>query len=124
MGTNILLDSSGDRVIANGQLQLVTGDAEVAQAVACELRTFLGEWFLDDSANPQHGFDYWGRMFVKAPNKQLILSLLRKHILGVAGVASVTSISIEIGAARNATIAWGGTTSTGGVLSNQTVTIP
>lgn len=51
---SLLLDSSGDLVMINGELQFVRGIDEVVQVFRTLMKTNLNEWFL----NPLQGFDY------------------------------------------------------------------
>ncbi|CAH8249327.1 hypothetical protein WJ0W_006513 [Paenibacillus melissococcoides] len=44
---NFRLDSTGDLIFADGELQMVSGPEEIAQAARVVLGTNLDEWFLD-----------------------------------------------------------------------------
>ncbi len=102
----------GDLLIAKGNLVL-TDDASgetTSQLVACRLRLFLGEWFLDTRL----GVDYLGQILVKDPDLAAIGALLKATILATPGVASVTSYSQTYDSQRRSfSVTWAGT-STGG----------
>lgn len=81
----------GDLQLVNGQLVLTATLAEVvAQRLRIRFQFFKGEWF----ANPDEGFPFFQDVFVKAPDLGRITDLFRDAIMGVNGVASITSLSI------------------------------
>lgn len=74
---------------ANGDLVL-TDDASgetTAQLVRIALRTFAGEWFL----NTDLGVDYFGTILVKNPDLGAVQLAIQDCMLGVPGVAGITS---------------------------------
>lgn len=68
------------------------GAARVAQAVGIRLRTWLGEWFLDTT----HGVPYLERVLGKVSRPEIVEAVLRSQILGVAGVKTIVSFSLQI----------------------------
>lgn len=79
----------------------ISGAARVAQSVGIRLRTWLGNWFLDTT----HGVPYLENILVKNPRHEIVESILRQQILGVAGVRAIKSFQLEINAkARTAKV--------------------
>ncbi len=68
------------------------GAARVAQAVGIRLRAWLGEWFLDTT----YGVPYLERVLGKVSRPEIVEAVLRSQILGVAGVRSILSFSLQI----------------------------
>lgn len=95
---NLLIDQNptsptyGDLVLTNGNLTLVSGTQEILQSIFSTLRTFLGEWFLDNTI----GVDYFGQILTKNPDQGLIDSILLAAIQDVPGVQSVTQFSSSV----------------------------
>jgi hypothetical protein len=88
-----------------GQLVLVgdvaeTRDLEVRQHVRGRLRLFLGEWFLDQ----RQGFPYFRDVFIKNPNRQSIISSLRRTIRQTPGVAQVDELTLRVDPDRQARV--------------------
>ena len=98
----------GDLFISeNGQLVLVgvnqgNQDLETRQAVRGRLRFFLGEWFLD----ARQGFPYFRDVFIKNPNRQSIISSLRRTIRETAGIAQVDELTLSVDSNRRASISF------------------
>lgn len=87
-------DASGDLAIEGGQVQLVDGLESIAQHAAQSLRLFLGEWPFDTT----RGFPYYQSVFVKRPSLPAIRAHVRKTLLGVPGIRSVTEVTITVDA--------------------------
>jgi hypothetical protein len=99
----LLLDpDTGDLVIADGDLVLVSGIDAVAQLIQSYLLLFRGEWFLDESA----GIPYFEDILVKNPNLSAIREIFRQTLLEVPGVLSVESLSLELSAERTLSVDW------------------
>ena len=75
-----ILRKNNDFVLINGDFKLVSGDNEVSQRVLERLRSFAGEWFLDDE-----GLPYLQEIFAKgeglASAHALILDAVLKTVL-------------------------------------------
>jgi hypothetical protein len=84
-------DDTGDLVVEDGDLALVEEADVVAQKLRNTLRTVLGEWYLDTT----HGVDYFGAILIKGAQQARVESELREKILGVEGVAELTSFQAE-----------------------------
>jgi hypothetical protein len=93
---------TGDLVIADGDLVLVSGIDAVAQLIRGYLLLFRGEWFLDESA----GIPYFEDILVKNPNLSAIREIFRQTLLEVPGVLSVESLSLELSAERTLSVDW------------------
>lgn len=103
------LETDGDNPVAGdiyisvtGQFELLTGGDEVRQHVRDRLRFFLGEWFLD----ARQGFPYFRDVFIKSPNRQSIISSLRRTIRLTPGVATVDELTLDVSADRVATVSF------------------
>lgn len=82
--------ATGDLYLAaSGDLAL-TDDASgetTQQLIRVALKSILGEWFLDT----RRGIDYFGLVWLKNPNLAAIQATFKDAILGVPGVAAITS---------------------------------
>lgn len=92
MSVDIKLDGNHDLAVKNGQLVLLSGVNLVAQQIKIALKTFLGEWFVDNSL----GVPYFDYVLVKQADKVKIENIFRKHILAVRGVNRVLKLNTEI----------------------------
>jgi hypothetical protein len=72
----------------------IDGAARVAQAIGIRLRTWLGEWFLDQT----HGVPYLEEVLDKGRSPEIIEAVLRAQILDVQGVQGIEAFSLEIDA--------------------------
>nr|DAV94409.1 MAG TPA: Protein of unknown function (DUF2634) [Caudoviricetes sp.] len=92
MGYDLMMNiSSGDLSIEDGQVRMVDGAERIAQQILISLRFWLGEWFLDTS----QGVPYLEYILVKNPNERHIQQILTEEILAVAGVQSVTDMTLD-----------------------------
>lgn len=73
------------------KFNFVQGPAQVAQAIRIHLRTWAGQWFLDN----EHGVPYVREIFGKR-NLQMVEAVLRSEILSVPGVDSITSFALVL----------------------------
>lgn len=88
---DLKLDSSGDLELINGNVSLTEGVEVVVQNLRIRLKTFLGEWFLDQRV----GLPYFQNILVKNPNLPVIQTILRKAILETEGMDSVTEFNFN-----------------------------
>lgn len=88
---NIFLDETGDWLVEDGKLQLVTGQDEIAQISAIRLKTYLGEWFLD----VRIGFPWFSKVLKKGPNTAEIEALLIQEIVETPGIVSLRSFDLS-----------------------------
>lgn len=64
----------------------------VEQGIYIRLRWWFGEW----KFGPDYGVKYFENIFIKNPNKTLIIDDITKQLLDVDGVKSVDSINVTI----------------------------
>lgn len=84
--------NTNDLVFSNGDILLVKGKPAIQQHLALTLKTFLGEWFLDE----QIGLPYFQQIFVKRPSVTLIETVFRAAILGCPGIAEIDSLKFTL----------------------------
>jgi hypothetical protein len=80
---NDLQFSGNDLVLTSSTLQ------DVQQSVLQRLRTFYGEWFLDNTV----GLPYFQQILVKNPEQSKIDALFVNTILGTPGVVQLNKYS-------------------------------
>lgn len=85
MACDIEINKDGLLVLNGGDLSCVVDDDEIAQAVRLVLRTFRGEWFLNNT----EGVDWFNKVFVKNPNLNDVQQEITDKVLLVDGVQSV-----------------------------------
>lgn len=88
--------ATGDVDLSRDDLYFVTGADAVAQHLLIRLRTYKGEWFLDQRV----GIPYYSQILVKNPNLAAIQSVYRRAIESTPGVDALTSISLEFDTAN------------------------
>lgn len=93
---DLLLDSSGDITITDGDLALSTGLDSVRQRIRMRLRMFKGEVFIDTALGTPH-FD---STFARRPDMDLIKSVYRKVISESEGVLALQSLTVTLLANR------------------------
>jgi hypothetical protein len=81
-----------DISIENNDLVLIQGSEETAQNLSVNLRTFLGEWFLNTSL----GIPWFQEILVKGTSIQQIESIILNAILSTNGVLNVSRFKIEL----------------------------
>jgi hypothetical protein len=89
------LDSCLD---ANGNIAVASAPYSIAQDVATQESTFLGECWYDTS----QGVPYWQQILGKRPPASLMVSLLEAQALLVPDVATATATIGGINAKRGA----------------------
>jgi len=90
--TSLLLDDNNDISIINNSFQLVEGEDEVAQKIKTVLKVHRGECFL----NLSKGIPYLTDVLGKNRNFNLITSLFKNEILGIASVKTLNGFSLEV----------------------------
>lgn len=85
-------DNSPDIYVKNGQLSRNTGNDQIAQLITTRLRTFMGEYFLDQTL----GVPWVQTIFEKPANTAVFDSIIKKVILGTVGVVSLASFQSDI----------------------------
>jgi hypothetical protein len=89
-----LCTDSGDVDFTNGQMRNTSGAQEAKQNLAQNLRTFLGEWFLDITL----GLPYFQIIFEKGTPIEVIKSYLQEAVLSTKGIADVETLDVELDA--------------------------
>lgn len=83
--------TTGDLVIAGGDLQLVSGVQAVAQDWNLRVGLFRGEWPLDRRV----GIDYQGVIFGPKPTEALLRHIYQRVTLETAGVQSIERLAFS-----------------------------
>lgn len=108
----LLLGPDGDWILVR-DLDAIRQDAHTA------LGFIRGEWFLDNT----FGFGLFDTVLVKSPNLDLIRAEVRRVLLTVQGITSVTSVEVTLDRAkRHALVTWSASTDVG-ELRNETTRI-
>jgi hypothetical protein len=93
---------NADLRIVNGDLVLVEGAEQVAQALEIRLNSLKGEWFLDRTYGVPYFDEVLGKPSVKASSGDTsddvasLDAVIRQEILGVAGVNKILSYRSSI----------------------------
>jgi hypothetical protein len=83
-------DENGDLKLTDGELTFVDGAAEVQQLLYQRLRTFYGEWFLNQTI----GVPFFEEILVKNPSQAQ--AILRDEIMNTPGVQSIISFTLDV----------------------------
>jgi hypothetical protein len=89
-------EDTKDLKFINGDLVLINGSEEVEHLLRANLRTFLGEWFLDTRV----GVPWHEEVFVKNPNLARVDATLKQVILETSGVLELQSFVIGYSEAK------------------------
>lgn len=89
--TDILLNPCGDIDVTDGRISIVRGADAVRQRWLIYIRTFLGEWFLDQAK----GVPYIQRLFKKQISRQTIKQIFTTASLEVPGILQVVSVIVD-----------------------------
>lgn len=89
---DIALDPvTGDLLIDNFDLQLVSDIDQIAQNLAIRLRFIEGEWYLDILA----GIPYYQYFFIKNPNEIQMQSFLTNEIVSTNGITELKNYAMK-----------------------------
>jgi hypothetical protein len=89
---DLKLDENGDLEIgADGDLIIVDGIDAIRQHLKIRLQFFRGEWFLDTRL----GIPYFEEVLRKAPDLNVVQSLLRETITTTPGVIRLTEFTLD-----------------------------
>ncbi|MGI6014372.1 MAG: DUF2634 domain-containing protein [Oscillospiraceae bacterium] len=104
------MDETGDVVIANNEIMMVTGSELMRQQVQNVLRTNLEEWFLD----LDEGIDYHN-IIGKGITEELIRYEIERGLTQVDSTFAITEFACNIdNTKRKATVDFQAVTDTGG----------
>jgi hypothetical protein len=81
--------TTGDLDLSTGSIEPVTGVDAIAQECLIRLRTFLGEWFLDERI----GVPYFQFIFEKPRRQNLIDQVFKEVIATTPGVLSIRTFN-------------------------------
>lgn len=116
--SDILQDANGDILIVNNTPAIVEGLQEISQRITQRLRTFYGEWFLDNT----RGVKYLEEILRKNPNETLRDSLLKDEIKGTPGVLELEAyLFAEDKTTRTGTITFKARTISGNIEAEVSV---
>ena len=79
----------GDLIIDNNNFTIVKETIEIRQRLFQNLRTFLGEWFLDSTI----GVPYFQIVFVKGTAPTAVDAVFKDAIIQTEGVVNLTKFS-------------------------------
>lgn len=89
---DLKLDANGDLEIGpDGDLIIVRGLDAIMQHLRIRLQFFRGEWFLDTRL----GIPYFEEVLRKAPDLNVVQSIIRDAITTTPGVISITEFSLD-----------------------------
>lgn len=90
--SDLKLDTDGDLLVDNSDLVLNSQVDAVSQYLRARLRTFLGEWFLDQSI----GIPYFKEIFKKEINIATVDAILKDAILSTPNVIELQEFDFDI----------------------------
>lgn len=117
-----LNDQTGDLEIgADGDLILVDGIDSIRQHLKIRLQFFRGEWFLDQRL----GIPYFEEVLRKAPDLNVVQSLLRDAIRTTPGVLGISEFSLDYdGTTRQLSVDFRAVTTEGPLTFSEAFVIP
>ena len=80
-----------DLDVTNNEVTLTDGQGAIAQHMQARFRTFLGEWFLDETI----GVPYYQEILVKQPNFPLVQSVLKATATETVGITELTKFEFD-----------------------------
>ena len=89
MSTRRLINN--DYSFGNGQADIITGLDECLQKCKTTLMQLRGEWFLDSRDGVP-----WGDVLGQRTDTQLLTETIKKTLLGIDGITSVTAVSVDL----------------------------
>ena len=86
------LNTTGDLLIENDKMILIDGVSEIQQLVSSKLKTFMGEYFLDNTI----GLPYFQVIFEKGVNPSIIYSIFLEALTNIDGIEEITQLDIDV----------------------------
>ena len=93
---NFALDPVAHDLYLDPDGQIALAQTPLDQRIDCRLRTFRGEFWLDQSI----GIPYFQEILKKNPDLQAVRAAFASEIQKVAGVKTINSLSLEIDRAQ------------------------
>lgn len=87
-----LATATKDLDFANGDLYLLEGNDAIAQHVEQRFKTFLAEWFLDETV----GVPYFDYIFQKNPNPVVVDAVLKQTALLSPGLVEILTWNLTL----------------------------
>ena len=101
-----------------GDFVLTTGTDAVTQYIAQVLKTFLEEWFLDQTI----GLPYYEQLLKKNPDQTTIESIIKSAILDCPGMLELNSFSLTADTPNRAlNVSFTGTCEAGEIVFNESI---
>jgi hypothetical protein len=89
--SQILQDQNGDLAIIDNKMHLVEDNDEIQQRLKQNLKTFLGEWFLDTTL----GIPYFQLIFQTHTPISIIEDIFKDEILKTKGIVELLEFSLK-----------------------------
>lgn len=115
--TSFALDENGDILVENNNFKLITGADEYKQILLQRLRSFYGEWFLDET----HGLPYFQTILQKGVSPSNIEALFIQEILDSPGIVELLSFTTDLDSERKLVISFSAKTESGIISVNNEV---
>jgi hypothetical protein len=104
-----LSTATGDVLVVEGEVSLSEGIESIRQHLEIRLRSFRGEWFLDERI----GVSYFTDVFKKNPDITVLNAVFTKVILDTPGVISLNSLTFNLESDRRLLVEFRATTEAG-----------
>lgn len=89
--SDFLINLSGELVLKNGDLVFCNAEQEIPQILRTRFKTFLGEWFADQSL----GVPYYQGILVKNPDPIFIDAVFKNIIIETPGVLELLEFELD-----------------------------
>lgn len=89
--TDVKLDNTGDLELSNGDLVGVSGADGVAQRLLLKLRSFRGEWFLDEA----FGVPWYQDVLVRGADTAILHATFTDAISSTPGVRRLERLVLD-----------------------------
>lgn len=120
---DIKLDQNGDVLFLNGESSVTgIGSEDLAQRLQIRLKTFQGEWFMDNTL----GVDWWNRVFGKNRNKASVDAIIQTEIMKEPDALQIVNYTSSISSDRKFTCSFSVRTEVGAIstITNFTISPP
>jgi hypothetical protein len=120
MKLDITIDKTTGRFVISpqGDFVLTSGTDAVVQYIGQVLKTFLEEWFLDQTI----GIPYYQELLKKNPDQTTMESAIKAAILACPGMLELTSFSLTTDTPHRAlNVSFTGTCEAGEIVFNDSI---